>query len=173
MHRQVCWKCEATKGNGSPLEMAYTNLADDAPWKATLYTSLPWRSQPELTGLVGFDLRMLQIDLLHAWHLGVGRDLCGGAIQQLAKQRNFWAGRNIDARLANATARLRAFAKSQSLTVALRRLSKASVNWKSDEYPELRAKGYDTYVVLKWLVHEVSAKDCGDDLLAKVPCTYE
>ena len=34
---------------------------------------------------------------------------------------------------------------------------KAPVNWKSDEYVGLRAKGYDAHVVLKWLVHDLLA----------------
>ena len=121
---------------------------------------------PALCGLLGFNLQMLGVDLLHSWHLGVGRDLCASAIRFLATKRWYWRGRTQEGRLKTATQRLKWYAKNHKLALALGKLSKQSLNWKSDQFPELKAKGYDCYVVLKWLSWEVENKDIGNDLLA-------
>ena len=168
---QVCHICKATKGTHD-VSWSYSNVADDAPWRNTLYEEPPWASgiTPSFAGIVGFSTRQLSIDTLHVWHLGVGRDLCGSAIKILASKRNFWRGRTIDHRLNNATGRLKSFLKHHGHSaLTMHKLTKASVNWKSDQYPELKSKGFDTYLVWKWLVHEIETQDCGNDLLATVP----
>ena len=72
------------------------------------------------------------------------------AIRVLASQRRgLWPGSSIDARLEVATGRL-----------------KSNLTWESLKYPEITCKGYDTYIVLKWLVEEATMQDCGDDFLA-------
>ena len=43
---QVCWKCEATKGSAD-LVACYTNLRDDASWRASMWQNLPWSQTPE------------------------------------------------------------------------------------------------------------------------------
>ena len=43
---QVCWKCEATKGSAD-LDACYTNLRDDASWRASMWQNLPWSQTPE------------------------------------------------------------------------------------------------------------------------------
>lgn len=111
---------------------------------------------------------MLGVDILHIWHLGVGRDLCGTAIKILATKRGYWRGRTQELRLQTATQRMKWYAKRHGHSLALSKLSKQSTNWKSDEYPELRAKGFDTFVVLRWLTWEISVKDIENDLLATV-----
>ena len=158
---QVCWKCEATKGNGD-ITNAYTNVGDQAPWKATLWTSSPWpiSEVPELTKVTGFDVKMISADLLHMWHLGCGRDLAGSCIKVLVCQRYF-AGRTIERSLAQATVQLKRYVKLQKQSLVLRKLSKANLSW--NDYPELRCKGYDTYVVLSWLQHELSARPATAD----------
>ena len=150
------------------MDNSYTNASPNAPWRSTFYLEAPWSADAvsEFTNLTGFNLQMITIDLLHSWHLGVGRDLCGGAIQQLAKSRGFWPGRTQVDRLASATARLKSFCKRQKLILSLRRFTKANLQWKSDCYPEVRCKGFDTYIILSWLTEEVTQQDCGDHTLA-------
>ena len=75
---------------------------------------------------------MLGIDLLHAYHLGVGRDLVASAIKVLAKER-YWGGQNLEQRLAQASHSLRAFAKQNKKTVVIKRLDKKNLNWTSGE----------------------------------------
>lgn len=164
----MCWKCLATKGEDA-VDNCYTNADPGAPWRYTFYSQLPWGAvPPEFVNLVGFDVKMINIDIMHAWHLGVGRDLAGGAIQQLAKLRWFWHGRTQEDRLANATARLRRFCKQRNLLLTLRKLTKANLRWKTDCYPEVRCKAYDTYIILSWLADEVTNQNCGDDDLSTV-----
>ena len=151
---QVCWKCAATKGTND-VNMSYTNIAPAAPWRDTIYDgSTPWDEQPSLSKLPGFDLRMLGLDILHIFHLGVGRDLLGSAIRVLARLR-FWRGNNLDQHLASASVSMSSFARQFRLPLRLKRLTKANLNWKSNEYPEIHCKGYDTFVILKWLESEM------------------
>ncbi|CAL1158798.1 unnamed protein product [Cladocopium goreaui] len=165
---KVCWKCEATKGN-TDMTNAYTDVAEHAPWKATLWTSLPWpiSEVPELTKVTGFDVKMISADLLHTWHLGCGRDLAGSCIKVLVGLRYFH-GRSIERSLAQATAQLKRFAKLHKHSLVLRKLTKANLNW--SDYPELRCKGFDTFVVLAWLQHEFSLQSKLDLMTTAVWC---
>ena len=167
---QVCWKCKATKGQDD-VQYCYTNMSLGAPWRATFYSEDPWDEQPGLAQTIGFNIRMIQIDCLHAWHLGTGRDLCGGAIKYLVKRPGFFSGRTQDARLAHASERLKEFCKQRGLRPSLRKLTKANVSW-GGWYPELRCKGFDTYLVLLWLVDEILSRDAGHDDLSTVPCFH-
>lgn len=110
---------------------------------------------PAFLQLKGFDVKMLAIDMLHCWHLGIGRDLVGSAVKTLVHLR-YWPGTSIEKSLGRATLCLRRWAKQHGLTLACRSLSKPSIGWDQD-YPELRAKGYDCYVILKWLAEETSS----------------
>ena len=135
----------------------YTDVGEQAPWKATQWTSLPWpRSEvPELTYVTGFDVKMISADLLHTWHLGCGRDLAGSCIKVLVGLRYF-PGRSIERSLAQATVQLKRYAKLHKHSLVLRKLTKANLTW--SEYPELKCKGFDTFVVLSWLQAELSAR---------------
>ena len=54
--------------------------------------------------------------------------------------------------MADATSKLKAYAKSRKLPLKLHKLSKSKLGLKTKtSYPELRSSGYDTYVVLEWL----------------------
>ena len=149
--------CCATKGlDTNSLHLGYTNVNPDAPYWDTMYQTPPWRFRPAYTSLSGFHLRLIQADLLHVWHLGTGRDLAGSVIVYILKRKgqsySILAGDNIPDRLADATSKLKAFAKSRKLPLALHKLTKNKLGLKSKtSYPELMSKGYDTYVVLEWL----------------------
>lgn len=150
---QVCWICHATKGNDGNLDLAYTNT--ECRWKGTEYQSLPWdHPDPVLTELAGFDIRMAHPDLLHCWHLGVGRDLLGAALKVLIKSQYF-PGRTHKQRLAAATSSLKRFVKNHKLSFSKKKLSKPMMNWTSHEFPELRTKGADTFAIGMWLAHLV------------------
>ena len=81
---------------------------------------------------VAFDVRMVGIDLLHCFHLGVGRELAASTIRVLVKDQ-YWPGSNIDKRLAYATKRLQEYAKLHNKKLVLRRLDKSSLSWSSQE----------------------------------------
>ena len=105
---------------------------------------------------------MLRPDVLHIWHLGVGRDLLASAIVVLVKQR-FFPGRTIDIRLGVASRSLRDFAKANHYNLSRRNLNKQCLNWKSAEYPELKTKGFDTAIIGMWLSDLVEKQDIGND----------
>ena len=62
---------------------------------------------------------MLGVDLLHIFHLGVGRDLCGSAIRIMASKRGYWRGRTQEQRLKTATQRLKSYAKQHGYSLAM------------------------------------------------------
>ena len=163
---QVCWICHATKGSHD-LSMCYTNSSDDAAWLNTVYLDEPWEVTPTLSFLPGFDIKMLGLDILHIFHLGVGRDLIGSALRVLCRG-NIFNGRNIEQKLGFATLSLKRFAKQNKLTLVLHKLSKQNLTFKSREYPELKCKGFDCYVTLRWLVKDILPNNVGsiDDSLA-------
>ena len=161
---QVCWMCNATKGNDGCLDYAYTNTS--CKWKETLYQDPPYDDPPILTTVFGWDNRMLHPDLLHVWHLGVGRDLLGTAIMHLIKKRLIFPGRTIDIRLAAASRSLRNFAQTNRYNLSRRKLNKQCLNWKTGEYPELKTKGYDTAIIGMWLNELVENNDIGNNDLS-------
>ena len=132
----------------------WTNLSPGAAWRGTMYDANPWDFTPSLPNLTGFDVRMIGMDLLHLFHLGVGRDMIGSAMRILCRCEIF-SGSNLDKKLAMASAWLRRYVKQSKLQLALKKFTKSNLGWNSKEYPEIHCKGYDTYVILKWLVHEV------------------
>ena len=137
------------------MSMCYTNLALDSSWRNTIYSDEPWEIAPAFSSLPGFDIRMLGLDVLHLFHLGVGRDLIGSTMRIFCKDGVF-TGSNIEKKLAMASSWLRTYLKQNSLKLTqLKRFTKANLNFKTLAYPEIHCKGYDTYLVLKWLVHSV------------------
>ena len=73
----------------------------------------------------------------------------------------YFPGRNQTLKLLAATKSLVAFAKANKYTLARKTITKKSLNWVSGEYPELKTKGYDTFVIGSWLASLVEARDCG------------
>ena len=55
----------------------------------------------------GFNLRMIGVDILHAWHLGVCRDLIGSVLRVLSKLKIFRRGGNLEDQLSAASSSLR------------------------------------------------------------------
>ena len=128
-----------------------------------------WEDAPPFSLLPGFNLRMIGVDILHAWHLGVCRDLIGSVLRVLSKLKIFRRGGNLEDQLSAASSSLRNFAKSRRLSLNLRRLSKSNLNWRSDAYPEAHCKGYDSYIILLWLdwfLHEGAVQEVQDKIPA-------
>ena len=136
------------------MNYSYTNLHPGAAWRNTIWSTLPWVETPELANCRAFDPRMLAGDLLHIFHLGCGRDLLGSSLKILIQMRYF-AGTSIEKALGQASLRLRSYAKQNGLMLCLKKLTKQNLQYKSDLYPEIRCKGYDTYITLSWLVNEI------------------
>ena len=87
-------------------------------------------------------------------------------MRELTRTSCLFQGRTQILRLRDATTRLREFAHQQGYSMSLRRLSSKSLNFATDKFPELKAKGFDTFVVLRWWVTEVTrSKPANFDLL--------
>ena len=94
---------------------------------------------------------MIAPDILHVWHLGVGRDISASALVYMLKEQLIFRGSTIDERLATATAMLKAWASERKLGLKLKKLSRTKLGWDSKKYPELKSNGYDTFIVTGWL----------------------
>ena len=99
-------------------------------------------------------MKMVQPDILHICHSGTARDLIGSAMRELTKAAGFFQGPTQAIRLRDATARLDAYCRLHQYTLSMRRLTTKSLQF-TKGYPELRAKGYDAFVILRWLVWEI------------------
>ena len=149
--------CCATKGlDPGSLHLAFTNVNPDAAYWETMWASPPWKFSPTLMSLSGFGIKQIHPDLLHVWHLGTGRDLAASVLVYILKRKTqcpgIFSGDNLPDRLADATSKLKTFAKARKLPLSLHKLTKSKLGMKSKtSYPELLSKGYDTYVVLEWL----------------------
>ena len=126
----------------------------------------PYAVDPEYLSIPGFDLKMVQPDLLHICHLGTARDLIGSAMRELTMTSVLFIGRTQLLRLRDATSRLKEYAGATGHSLGIRRLSSTSLGFSDKGYPELKGKGYDSFVVLSWLVSEVmAAPPAGHELL--------
>ena len=59
--------CDASKGSRGDLDSCYVNLDPAASWRSSMGVESPWQM------LIGFSQLMIRIDIMHSWHLGVGR----------------------------------------------------------------------------------------------------
>ena len=87
----------------------------------------------------GFHLDMIGVDLLHVFYLGIGRDMLGSALKILcSKAVDYFEGNNIEARLKNASGRLRSWAKLKGYNLCLKKLDKAKLTWSADKCLDLK-----------------------------------
>ncbi|CAE7260476.1 unnamed protein product [Symbiodinium sp. CCMP2592] len=156
--QRVCWKCMATKGNaeGADLGFCYTNLQANAKWKSSYGLNDPYDVRPPFLDLPGFSMSMVWPYILHIFHLGCGRDLIASALRVLLGKRYMFNGRTVALRIRDASRRLLDFAKDNGYTLSIRRLTPLNMGFQKKGYPEMMCKGYDTFVILRWLVSEVT-----------------
>ena len=64
---------------------------------------------------------------------------------------NYWGVGNLPQKLHRATVEFKMYCKAQNLHVAFKRFSKDNLTLKKGSFPEMKSKGYDTFVVLSWL----------------------
>ena len=130
----------------------YTDCGPSAGWRSTEGQTLPWDDEPEFAKLPAFSIRMLAVDWMHCFHLGVCRDLVGASLKLLVRTKGAWYDqRTISLRLSKIYHEVKKFAKEHGKQISIKRLKKSTLNW-SAGYPELRASAYDSGVFLAWLV---------------------
>ena len=147
---QICWICDASKGV-SDLSMAFTDIRDNACWRASYFRRLPWDLDPPYSQLIGFSLDMVVGDLLHIFNLGISRDVIACTLKILIKDQVVFQGSDIEERFRVATTSLRSYAKSHGHCLKLKKLTKKKIQWESKKYPEFKGSGSDAHVVSVWL----------------------
>ena len=145
---QICWLCLATKGQAD-LCKCFTNFSENANFFDTYLQVDPWDQPPPYSFLEAFSVSMIMPDLLHILNLGVSRDVCGSILKVLVKGGFVFVANTIEEKLAIATQGLTNFARSHSLPLRFKKLSKKRLCW--GKYAELKGSGYDLYVVSRWL----------------------
>ena len=118
------------------MPQCFTNVSDDADYWNSLFVDEPWSRAPAYKNMRGFNLMQLHADILHVFHLGIGRDLVGCCIVELADAGCFGPG-NAPTKLAVATARLKSFAKERGHPLKLKKLTRSKLAWKAQKFPEL------------------------------------
>ena len=107
--------------------------------------------------MIGFHIAAIIPDLLHVFNLGVGRDLCGSILKTIIKDRYVFPGSTVEERLASATSSLRTYARTHSLPLRIKKLTKKKLNFGENRYAELRSgSGYDISVIGRWLEEALS-----------------
>ena len=147
---QICWMCNATKGSTN-MGLCFTDLSHSALWRTTILQEFPWSVEPCYTQLVGFELSMVNCNLLHMWNLGVLRDVVGSILNVVLKETFVFDGHDIEARLRSATILLRQYAKNNGHTLRLKKLTKNKILWSNKTFPEFQGSGTDCHVVATWL----------------------
>ena len=85
----ICFRCRATKN----LEYQMTDMSEQALWRTSGHPDEVWHSPPALSNLHEFSLAIVSLDILHMYHIGVGRDIVASVLVLLLRAGIF-AGRN-------------------------------------------------------------------------------
>ena len=133
--------------------MVYTDTSPEAAWRQTLWLQPPYDVEPSMSKLVGYtDKFFITTDIMHNWHLGSLRDLVGSTVKVLCKAKNFYPGSTVDKRLRNLYKEAKAWAKDNNLQLSMTGLKKATIVWKTDQCPELKASASDAHVLHRYLL---------------------
>ena len=116
-----------------------------------MFRTNPWTIEPSYAKIRGFHISMVVPDLLHAYNLGVGRDVVASVLAVILKDARVFRGESMADRLVVASQGLRRFAKQHCYPLRLKKLTKSKLGIKRGQYPMLASSGYDTFVVATWL----------------------
>ncbi|CAJ1343373.1 unnamed protein product [Effrenium voratum] len=166
---EVCFRCPATMGRGD-FNMVYTNL--EGEWRTRELGENPWLAEPALFNLDGFCLTMVSVDWMHCFNLGTCRDLVGAALKILLKDRQYFDGGNLETRFATLNRELRAFLKSEGLSMHLKHIKKSNLVWRNDSCPELRCSANDAAVTLRFLSQKLARKPSPDPYGGLSACVW-
>ena len=115
---------------------------------------------------------MIALDIMHVFHLGVGRDVVGAAIKVLCSKRIYYGGRTISIRLGQLMAECKAFAARHGKYLTFSRLKKSNLQWRQDKCPELRGSAADTAVFLAFLSEKLQNVDVQEPYQGLTACLW-
>ena len=153
---QICFQCLASKD----MSMPYTDITESAAWRSTFWSVDPCLAEPTILQAQGsLSLRCAQVDIMHTFHLGIGRDLVGSTLCLLlrSRARGPFAGSNLKRRLRSATRMLKQFIKTQppgkeGTFPRKWEMKKAWVGMaKTSVYVECRCKAAQCATLVQWL----------------------
>ena len=83
---RICFLCQATLD----MQVPYTDASSQAAWRRSPHTSENdiWWVRPSVADLIGFQVDLVAVDLMHTFFLGVGRDACASVLTWLLKSRH-------------------------------------------------------------------------------------
>ena len=145
----MCFKCLASRGNHC-FSLVYTDVTESAGWRETIGVLDPWVFPSAFCKLRGFDQKMVQIDFMHTFQLGVCQDLIGSIIKILCRTRGMFPGHTIALRLNQLFAEIKAWARENGQQISLKRLRKNTLSW-SKGCPVFKSKAADSTVFLRFL----------------------
>ena len=167
----MCFRCHATCGRQEP-EMVYSDINTQAPWRATEYVDSPWDIAPALAELEGFSERMISIDMMHAMHMGVARDLVGSCVKLLCTGRNVYPGRNVTLRLQQLMREVREYASRNGKSLTFARLKKTNIQWEKRRCPELKAHASDSAVFMGFLTEKLQTIELPQRYAGLTACVW-
>ena len=152
----ICWHCRASKLAGPLL---WTNVAADAPWRAT---NEPAAWHGSLLGLPGLHRGNVHSDLMHLlWVKGSGNDLVGTTLVLLAKHAVFplsseGSEGSFATQLRAGYQAFKAWARAEGLGTAAEPWTPKSVHYTTVRtFPYLGGKAADARLIIMWLHHFV------------------
>lgn len=152
---QTCHRCLATNlGDNN-----FRDMNHDAEWRSTEASAPdPWDpdAPPVWKDLPSFGAKMLKIDVMHCWHLGIGRLFCGGAIRIMC-MHGLFGEKPLASQLVRAWADFDAWCAEAKHSPAL--TSFVCLNTKSRRKDvELHCKASDTTILMGWLTHKLQGE---------------
>ena len=155
----ICFLCEASKSMDCP----YTDTSASAKWRDTYLKSDPWTVAPEITKLADWSLLRVSIDLMHTFHLGLGRDIIASTLLILLRSRGLVAGSSVKERMMTVSALIKAFAKQKQRAFPAKWcLTNQKLGLKTNKFAEFHGKAWQAGVIIQWLASFFEATPCAD-----------
>lgn len=155
----VCFKCFACN-HQEPL--AFTDVREAATWRYTVerqehyLANTPEDQRSPLVRLRGFDVALILPDLLHVCYLGVGRDVCGSALEVMAQQEAWGPGAPNECLQLALNLHKTWLSANRLGTCSLDDLTLQKLHSGDRTFPEFPGKGIDVKLMLPWLAMEAS-----------------
>lgn len=148
---RFCHASQATRAGA----MLWTNVAEDAPWRATME---PAAMHGSLVGLPGLHHSNVYSDLLHLlWVHGIGNDLVGSSLVVLAQRQAFSGAPGdveLESQLSCGYQAFKKWCRDEGLKTTAEPWKPTSVHFTTDkEYPYIGGKGADVRLISVWLHH--------------------
>ncbi len=136
---RICHLCSATKERASPEH--FSNFSRRAPCRGHLTTHAAWAEEQErlrpgsspLLLIHGFNIRMVQFDIMHTLDLGILQHALPSALHELLREGHFGAG-SVHAQLKRATREYRCWCRENRVVAQAKRFTP---RWVKLPYPQI------------------------------------